>query len=75
MHMKNRYLNLLLYLFQGIGAAFVGVFSAAYLFALPSMEVLHEEAIFKLLLSISGGLFLILIVVFAVLSLRVKPEK
>jgi hypothetical protein len=73
--MKKHQVNLFLYLVQGIGAAFVAVFSAAYLFALPSIGVLHEEPIFKLLLSTFGGLFLILIAASAVLSFTIKSEK
>lgn len=65
----------LLYLVQGIGAVFVAVFSAAYLFALPSTRVLHGEPIFKVMLSLFGGLFLVLIVLSAVLSRLIKPEK
>jgi hypothetical protein len=73
--MKKHQVNLFLYIVQGMGAAFVAVFSAAYLFALPSMGVLHEEPTFKLLLSTFGGLFLILIAAAVVLSFTVKLEK
>jgi hypothetical protein len=73
--MKKQQINMFLYLVQGIGAVFVAVFSAAYLFALPSMGVLHEEPIFKLLLSMFGGLFLILITASVVLAFIVKTEK
>lgn len=66
---------LLLYSVQGIGAVFVAVFSAAYLFALPLMRVLHGEPVFKLLLSLFGGLFLTLTVLSAVLSRLIRPEE
>jgi hypothetical protein len=61
-------------LVQGIGAVFYGVFSSAYMLALPSSDLLHGEPIFKLLLSIWGGLFLILIFVAIALSMLLKKD-
>jgi hypothetical protein len=51
--------NWLLYLIQGIGVVFLTVFVAAYLFALPSLGVLHQEPVFSLLLSVFGGILLL----------------
>ena len=73
--MNKRQMNLFLYLVEGIGAVFVAVFLSAYLFALPSMGVLHGEPIIKLLLSTFGALFLVLIAVSVALSFTVKAEK
>ena len=73
--MNKHQTNVFLYLVQGIGAIFVAVFLSAYLFALPSMGVLHGEPIFKMLLSTFGGLFLILIAAAVALSLTVRTEK
>jgi Zn-dependent protease with chaperone function len=73
-HLKNRQVTLFLLLTQGIGAVFVGVFSAAYLLALPSDEVLHSEPVFSLSLQITGALFLILVLVSVVLSFKVKSK-
>lgn len=74
-HMKKRQINLFLHLVQGAGAVFVAVFSAAHLFALPSMDILHGEPVFKLLLSTFGAIFLILIVASVILAISTKSEK
>jgi hypothetical protein len=72
--MKKRQTNLFLYLVQGTGAAFVAVFTAAHLFALPSMDILHGEPVFRLLLSTFGALFLVLTAISAVLAYTIKQE-
>jgi hypothetical protein len=59
---------------QAIGAIFFAVFLTSYALALPSNQVLHGEPIFRISLSIFGGLFLALIAIAIVLSLIVKPE-
>jgi len=59
---------------QAIGAVFFAVFLASYALALPSNLVLHGEPIFRIPLSIFGGLFLALTAVAALLSFIVKPE-
>ena len=72
--MKKQQINMFLYLVQGTGAAFVAVFTAAHLFALPSIDILHGEPVFRLLLSTFGALFLVLIAVSAVLAFTLKQE-
>ncbi|MFA5363778.1 MAG: hypothetical protein WC325_01180 [Candidatus Bathyarchaeia archaeon] len=72
--MNKRQTNMFLYLFEGMGAAFVAVFCAAYLFALPTMNVLHSEPTFKLLLSVFGVIFLALIGIAVVLAVATKQE-
>jgi hypothetical protein len=72
--LKIKQLTLLLFLAQGIGAVFYAVFSAAYILALPSNQVLSGEPVFRLLLSIFGGLFVILILVSLVISALHKQE-
>jgi hypothetical protein len=64
----------LVFLTQGIGAVFFAVFLASYALALPSNLVLHGQPIFRIPLSIFGGLFLALIAIAIVLSFVVKPE-
>jgi len=73
--LKRKNLNLFLLVTQLAGVIFYGVFSAAYILALPSLNVLTGVAIFHLLLSVFGGLFLILIVVAVVLSFAVKMKE
>ena len=55
-------------LVEGVGVVFCAVFLAAYLFALPTNEVLHSEPIHRGILTVFGGLFLILVVASLLLS-------
>jgi len=64
-----------MFLAQGIGAIFYAFFIASYALALPSNQVLHGEPIFRIPLSIFGGLFLLSIIVLLTLSFKVKPEE
>jgi len=57
----ERQLKWYIFLVQGIGAIFYGVFSAAYILALPSTKVLSGEPVFKVPLTIFSILFVILI--------------
>jgi hypothetical protein len=67
--MKRNQLAWLVLLTQGIGAVFFAVFWASYAFALPSNHVLHGEPVYKIPISIFGGLFLLLTIILLVLSL------
>ena len=66
--MQTNQMKWLLLLTQGIGAVFFAVFWASYAFALPSNHVLHGEPVFKIPISIFGGLFVILTVLLLVFS-------
>jgi len=55
----NRRSVMFLFFVQLIGAIFYCVLLAAYVLPFPSMQVLIVEPIFKLLLSVFGGLFLV----------------
>jgi len=66
--LKTNQIGRIVLLTQGIGAVFFAVFWAAYAFALPSNHVLHGEAIFKIPISIFGGLFVMLTIALLVLS-------
>jgi hypothetical protein len=74
MHFKRKQLTLFLFLAQGIGAVFYGVFSAAYILPVPSTHVLTGEPVFKLLLSTFGGLFFIFILLALALSVIIGPD-
>jgi uncharacterized membrane protein (DUF485 family) len=50
-----------LFLTQGVGTLFVGIFLAAYLGGLPSTNVLHNVAAFRIPLTILGVVVLVLI--------------
>ncbi len=73
--MKRNQLAMFVFLAQGIGAIFYAVFLASYALALPSNRVLHDLLVFKIPLSIFGGLFILSIVILLLLSFRVKPEE
>ena len=53
---------------QGIGAIFIGVFLAAYLGGLPSTAVLHSEPAFRIPLYIFGVALLVMMLAVAVLA-------
>ncbi|HTY75563.1 MAG TPA: hypothetical protein VMD05_08360 [Candidatus Nanoarchaeia archaeon] len=73
--MQGKLINRVVLLTQGIGAVFFAVFWAAYAFALPSNHVLHGEPIFKIPLSIFGGLFVLLTAVLLVFSFVLARRK
>jgi len=60
---------------QGLGAVFFAVFWTAYAFALPSTNVLSGEPVFKILLSVFGGLFLLLTFILLVVSFAIKRRR
>jgi hypothetical protein len=70
--MKNRTINFFLYLIEVAGSVFLAIFLAVYLFALPSIDVLHGEPFSDLLLSIFGGIFLILIAIIILIRIAKK---
>jgi hypothetical protein len=72
--MKKILLDRFVYFTQGLGAATFAVFIASYALALPSNRVLHGEPIFRIPLSIFGGLFIAATVVLPVLCFKVKTE-
>ncbi len=73
--MRKDQLSALVLLAQGLGAVFFAVFWAAYFFALPSIDVLSGEPVFKVSLSVFGGLFLLLTIVLIAYSAAVNRRK
>jgi hypothetical protein len=71
---KRKHLNLFIFTAQIVGAIFYGVFSAAYILSLPSTQVLSGEPVFRLLLSVFEGLFIICILIGLILSVIAKIE-
>jgi hypothetical protein len=59
---------------QALGAVAYAIFITSYALALPSNEVLHGEPIFRIPLSIFGGLFIVASVALLLLSFKIKPE-
>ena len=73
--MKRNQLAWLVFLAQGIGAIAYAVFIASYALALPTNQVLHGEPVFRIPLSIFGGLFILLTVTALIISFLVKPTE
>ena len=61
MRLSDKRISNFLFVTQGVGTVFVGIFLAAYLGGLPSTNVLHSEAAFRLPLTILGVVILVLI--------------
>jgi hypothetical protein len=59
----GKQLSWYLFLVQGVGAIFYAVFSAAYILAIPSTNVLSGEPVFKVPLTVFSVLFVALILV------------
>jgi len=53
----------LLFAFEGIGAIFLGAFLVAYLMGLPTQAVYHSDPTLRMILSLFGGLLLILVLI------------
>jgi hypothetical protein len=58
---RQRKTRLLLLMLEGVGAAFVGVFLAAYLGGMPTTNVLHSQPPFRAMLIIVGAALLVLV--------------
>jgi hypothetical protein len=68
---NNKKTRTLLFALQGVGAAFVGIFLAAYLggmFMTPSTTVLHSEPAFKIPLIIFGAALLVIVLALVILA-------
>jgi hypothetical protein len=61
LRLNGKRISNFLFVTQGVGTVFVGIFLAAYLCGLPSTNVLHSEAAFRVPLSILGVVILALI--------------
>lgn len=69
---RNRRLKLALFALQGVGAAFVAIFLAAYLGGLPSTDVLHSRLEFRIPLIIFGAVLLALVVTISAMGIVKK---
>jgi Zn-dependent protease with chaperone function len=61
LRLSDKRISNFLFVTQGVGTIFVGIFLAAYLGGLPSTNVLHSEAAFRIPLTILGAVLLALI--------------
>jgi hypothetical protein len=58
-----------------MGAMTFAVFITSYALALPTNHVLHGEPVFRIPLTIFGGLFILLTVTALIVSFMAKPKK
>jgi len=63
-----------LFAFEGIGAIFVGAFLLAYLTGLPTYVVYHSDPNLRMILSLFGGLLIILIIIGFLVSFCYKKK-
>ncbi|TRO45935.1 hypothetical protein E2P60_06275 [Candidatus Bathyarchaeota archaeon] len=74
MRLSEKQITTFLFAVQSVGAAFVGIFLAAYLAGLPTTTVYHEDPIFRIPLIILGVILLAMMLsafVLAALSKKV----
>jgi len=73
--MKSDQTKLLVFLAQGIGVVFYGIFLAAFYIPLPSNDTLIGDPAFRTPLSIFGVIFIILIIITIAASYVRKQEE
>ena len=74
MVLNDNQISKFLFAFEGVGAVFAGSFLAAYLFGLPTNVVYHSDPTLRLVLSLFGGLLLILVLVTLLISALNKKK-
>jgi len=68
LQLTDKQVSNFLFATQGVGAIFVGIFLTAYLGGLPSTNVLHNEAAFRIPLTLLGVVLLVLILATVIVS-------
>lgn len=74
MRFSEKQIATFLFVAQGVGGIFVGIFLAAYLGGLPTTDVLHSEPTFRIPLYIFGTVVLVLVLAGFVLAALSKRE-
>ena len=74
MRLSEKQINAFLFVTQGVGAVFVGIFLAAYLAGLPTTAVFHSEPAFRIPLTILGAALLIMVLSASVLAVLSKKD-
>ncbi len=72
--MNDDQISKFLFAFEGIGAIFVGAFLLAYLMGLPTYVVYHSDPNLRMILSLFGGLLIILIIIGLLISFFYKKK-
>jgi hypothetical protein len=71
LRLSEKGITAFLFVAQGVGGIFVGIFLAAYLAGIPSTAVFHSEPAFRIPLLVLGAVLLVIVLsafVLAVLS-------
>jgi hypothetical protein len=68
LRLSDKRISNFLFVTQGVGAIFVGIFLVAYLGGLPSTNVLHSEAAFRIPLTILGVVLIVLVLAIVVVA-------
>jgi len=74
LRLSEKQINAFLFVTQGVGAVFVGVFLAAYLAGLPTTDVFHSEPAFRIPLTVLGAVLLIMVLSDSVLAVFSKKD-
>lgn len=74
MRLSEKQITTFLFVAQGVGAVFVGIFLAAYLAGLPTTAVFHSEPAFRVPLSIFGAVLLVMVLSAFVLAVLSKKD-
>lgn len=72
--LSEKQVNAFLFAAEGLGAAFVGIFLAAYLAGIPTTTVFHSEPAFRIPLTILGIILLVVVLAAFVLSTLSKKK-
>ncbi len=72
--MNESQISKFLYTFEGIGTIFAGSFLLAYLSGLPTDVVNHSDPTLRMVLSLFGGVAIILVLI-ALLILAINKNK
>jgi hypothetical protein len=62
------------FVFEGIGSIFLGAFLVAYLMGLPTDVVYHSDPTLRMILSIFGGIVIILVIIALLISVLNKKK-
>jgi F0F1-type ATP synthase assembly protein I len=75
LRLSEKQVNAFLFAAEGVGAAFVGIFLAAYLAGIPTTVVYHSEPAFRISLIILGIILLVMVLSVSVLAALSKKEE
>jgi len=67
--LNDNQISKFLFAFEGVGVVFAGSFLVAYLLGLPTDVVYHSDPTLRLILSLFGGLVIILVLATLLISI------